>query len=97
MGVHKGANQHLPLPAGKWDYEPFSRKFDVSSSIPLDWFISCNDTLFADTRLTLHKSQVHFSGVMQWRACSSLICTALPAETGFQACDRIVLLLVFIA
>jgi len=32
---------------------------DVSSSIPINWFISCNDSLFPAMTLTLHKSQVH--------------------------------------
>jgi len=54
-------------------------KFDVSSLIPINWFISCNNSLFAGTTLTLRKSQVHCSGVMQRWACSSLMHAALPA------------------
>jgi len=37
---------------------------------------------FASITLTLHKSQVHCSDVMQWWACSSLISAPLPAEAG---------------
>jgi len=33
-------------------------------------------------KLTLHKSQVHCSGVMLWWACSSLMSAHLPAESG---------------
>jgi len=49
-----------------------SRKFDVSSSIPIDWFIFCDNGLFAGTTLTRHKSQVHFSGFIQCLAVLSL-------------------------
>jgi len=28
--------------------------------------------LFADMTLTLHKKQVHYSGIIQWWVCSSL-------------------------
>ena len=34
----------------------FSRKPDVSSLIPINWFISCSDTLFAAMTLTLYKT-----------------------------------------
>ena len=48
----------------KWAFSPpcklglrtkFSRKRDVSSSIPIKWFISCNDSLLAGT--TIHTAQ----------------------------------------
>jgi len=42
-----------------------SRKLEVSSSILINWFSSCNDSLFSGMTLTLHKSQVHCSSVMQ--------------------------------
>jgi len=43
----------------------FYRKYEVSSLISIIWFHSCNDSLFAGKTLTLHKSQVHGTGVMQ--------------------------------
>ena len=49
---------HLPLPRNCNEEPKFSRKLDVTSSIPIGWFISCNDSLFAGMTLTLHKSQV---------------------------------------
>jgi len=48
-------------------------------------------------KLTLHKSQVHSCSIMQWWACSLLMSPPLPAETGCESRERIVLLLVFIA
>jgi len=42
-----------------------SRKPDVSSSIPINLFISYNDSLFTAMTLTLYKNQVHSSGVKQ--------------------------------
>jgi len=54
----------------------------MSSSISIKWFISCNNSLFSGTTLTLQKSQVHFSGVMQCWACSSLMSAPLPAGIG---------------
>jgi len=36
--------------------------------------------------LTLHKSQVHCSGVMQYWDCSSLISDPLPAEASCETC-----------
>jgi len=47
--------------------------------------------------LTLYKSHVHYAGVKQWWACSSLMSSLFPAEAGCETCERIVLLLVFIA
>jgi len=43
-------------------------------------------------KLTLHKSQVHSYGVMQWWACSSLMSPPLPAEAGCESRERIVVL-----
>jgi len=34
-------------------------------------------------KLTLHKSQIHRYGVMQWWACSSLMYPPLPADRGW--------------
>jgi len=45
--------------------------------------------------LTLHKSQVHCSGVMQWRL--AVHSTPLPAEGGYKTCERFVPVLAFIA
>jgi len=83
LDLPRGQNGHLPL-SGNWDYElKFSRKFYARSSIPINWFISCNNSLlFAGTTLTRHKSQNHCSGVMQCWACSSLMSTPLPAGIG---------------
>jgi len=38
--------------------------------------------------LTLNKSQLHCSGVMQWWARSSLMSAPLPAEAGCETCER---------
>ena len=66
-----GQNWHLSSPTN-WDKETnMSRKREISSLIPIKWFNSCNDSLFANMTLTLHKSQVYFSGVMECWACSS--------------------------
>jgi len=46
--------------------------------------------------LTLHKIQVHYSGVKQWWAYSSRMFAIALAETGRETCERIVLSLVFI-
>ena len=91
--IHRWVKADICPSLGNWEPK-FSRKLDVSSSTPINWFISCNDSLFAGTTLTLHKSQVHCSGVMQWWACSSLVPAFLPAEAGCQTCDRGVSLLV---
>jgi len=42
-----------------------SGKREISSLILISWVNSCNDSLFADMTLTLHKSQVHCVGNMQ--------------------------------
>jgi len=39
----------------------------------ISWVNFCNDSLYADMKLTLPKSQVHCYGNMQWWGCSSLI------------------------
>jgi len=57
----------------------------------LTWFNSCNNTLFTRMTLTLHKSQLHCSCVMQRWACSSLMSTFSSAdsrcETLFYCCS----------
>ena len=54
MGVRRGRlNGHVAKPE-------FSRKLEISSLIP----ISSNEDLLAGMTLTLHKSQVHCSGIM---------------------------------
>ena len=50
----------------------FSKHLKSASSIPINWFDSCNDSFFDGMKLTLHKSQVHSYSVMQWWACNSL-------------------------
>jgi len=47
-----------------------------------NWFNSCYDSLFAGMTLTLHKRQIHCSGVIQWWACSSLMSPLLSAKAG---------------
>jgi len=47
-----------------------SRKPKANSLLSINWFNSCNNTSFTGMTLTLHKSQVHCSGVMQWWACN---------------------------
>jgi len=55
-----GGKGHFP----HWKEANFSRKSEIRSLIPMDWFNSCIDSLFAGMTLTLHKSQVHCLGVM---------------------------------
>jgi len=43
--------------------------------------------MIAGMTLTLHKSQVHCSGVMHWWACNSLVFAPLPAV---QCCQMLV-------
>jgi len=62
-----GGRQNGRLPPSL-EIEPKNKNFlenDVSSSISINWFNSCNDSLFAGKTLILHKSQVHDTGVMQ--------------------------------
>ena len=74
MGVHRGGAKWAFTPRWKLRWRTkISRKPKVSSIILTNWFKSSNYSLFAGMTLTLHKSQVHCSGVMQWWACSSLI------------------------
>jgi len=58
---------------------------------------SCNDSLFANMTLALHKSQVHCFGNTHLRVCTSLMSAPLPAEAGCETRERIVLLLAFVA
>jgi len=73
------------------------RKSEVSISIPINRFNSCNDTLFTGMAITLHKSQLHYSGVVQWWAYSSLMSTPSPADSLCETCERIVLLFLLVA
>jgi len=80
MGVRRGRKRAFP----PWDRNlppRFSRKHEVSSSVPINWLHFCNATVFSGMTLTLHNSQVHCSGVMQWWACSSLVFTPLRGQT----------------
>jgi len=53
-------------PPGNWNKEAkIFGKREISSSILISWVNSCNDSLFPDMTLTLHKSQVHCFGNMQ--------------------------------
>jgi len=69
----------------------------ISSWILNNWVNSCNDNLFADMTLTLHKSQVHCFGNMQLWALQFTKSASLPAEAGCDIWERIVLLLAFVA
>jgi len=73
-----------------------SRKPDVRSSFPIDWFISCNGSLFSPMTHTMQETQVHCSGFVQWWVYSSLMSAPLPAEAGWKTCERIIPLVVFI-
>jgi len=65
MGVHRVCKTGN-WPPGNWDWEgKISGKRENSSLILISWVNSCNDSLFADMTLTLHKSQVHCFGNMQ--------------------------------
>ena len=73
LGAAGGEQTFSPL--RNWNQESkFYRKPDINCSIPLNWLNYCNYSLFANMTLTLHKSQVHHYGVIQWWACRSLIC-----------------------
>jgi len=57
------------FPPWKLGSEPkFSRGLDLRNVIPMSWFNSCIDSLFACMTLTPHKRQVHCVGVMHWWA-----------------------------
>ena len=67
MGVRRGGkNGH-----GSWDQAEVSRKPEVSSLIVINWSNSCKCSLITGMTLTLHKNQVHCSGIMRWWAYSS--------------------------
>jgi len=55
MGVSRWSKRAFSPPCKLGLRTKFSRKRDVSSSIPINWFISCNDSLFAGT--TTHTAQ----------------------------------------
>ena len=80
MGVRMGGgNGHLP----PWKLGLRTKNVyntQVSNLILNNWLNSCNESLFAPMTRTLHKSQVHCTGVMQWWACSSLMYAHFPAE-----------------
>jgi len=75
----EGGNGHL-LPPGNWVEEPkISRTPKVSSLTNL---ILAMTVSFAGRTLTLHKSRIHCSGIMQWWVMSLQFAkfTTLPAE-----------------
>jgi len=65
MGFRRGGgNGRLP-PPGNCDKERnFSRRVEISSSVPINWFKSCSGRFCTSMTLTLHASQVHCFGVM---------------------------------
>jgi len=72
-----------------------SGKREISNFILLiSWVISCNDSLFVDMTLTLHKSQVHCFGNLSLQFTKS---ASLPAEAGCETGEQIVLPLAFVA
>jgi len=64
----------------------FLENLKLAAKFRLNWFTCCNHSLFGGMTLTLRKSQVHCSGVMQWWNCSSLISAPLPADAGSETC-----------
>ena len=63
-GVRRGAQNGIS--PGNWDSEAkMSGKREIRNLILIIWVNSCNDSLFADITLTLHKRQVHCFGIMQ--------------------------------
>jgi len=74
MGIRRGGAKWAFSPPGNFDYEPkIFRKSEVRSLIPNDWFNSCIGSSFVCMTLTPHKSQVHYSGLMQLCVCSSIM------------------------
>jgi len=64
MGVRRGGKTGFS--PGNWNLEPKNvMKSEVSISIPINRFDSCNNTLFTGMELTLDKSQLHCSSAMQ--------------------------------
>jgi len=52
----------------------------ILNSDELIWFLQWQ--FFAGMKLTLHKSQVHSYSVMQWWACSALMCPLLQRRVA---------------
>jgi len=86
-----GQNGHLrPLKIGT-KKQKFLEKGEISSLILISWVNSCNDRLFADMTLTLHKNQVNCFGNMLLWASQLTKSASLPA--GCENRERKVLLL----
>jgi len=96
MGVRRGAKRAFATLEIGINNQIFLEKPEVGILIPINWFDSCNDSIFAGMKLTLHKRQVHSHSVMQWWAGNSLMFPPSPAEAGCESRERIFLLLVFI-
>jgi len=68
-------------PPENWESETkIYKKSEDRSLIPITWFNSCNDSVFAGMTITLRKNQIHYCGVMQRWACSSLMSAALQTN-----------------
>ena len=79
MGVRRGGqNGHLPPPWKLWLTKKNSRKHKISSLIPVSWLNSCNDSMFADMTLTLHKSQFTVLALCSHETAAQLICSFAP-------------------
>jgi len=84
-------------PPGNWDQEEKnSRKHKINSLIPISWVNFCNDSLFADMTLTLHKSQFTVLAYCSHETAAHLICS-FGVNAGCETWERIVLLLAFVA
>jgi len=72
MGVRRGGqNGHLPPCKLRLRSKNFWKTWNQQFN-SFYWVNSCNDSLFADMTLTLHKNQVHCAGSVQLWACSSI-------------------------
>ena len=83
MGVCRGKRAISPWKLGLKGTK-ISRQLGVRSYIPINWISLAMSLLFPVWHSTLHKSQVHCSGIMQWWVCISLMSTPLPAEVGYR-------------
>jgi len=87
MGVPRGGGETgiCPPEIGTKN-KNLKKKLKLAAQFRLNWINCCNHSLFGVVTLTLRKSHVHHSGVMQWWACSPLMSTPLPAEASSETC-----------
>jgi len=90
-----GGKTGICLPRKLGPRTKISGKREISNFILLiSWVNSCNDSLFVNMTLTLHKSQVHCFGNLSLQFTKF---ASLPAEAGCETGERIVLPLAFVA